>query len=123
MLREHSGAVEADLQRFYGIDYRDRWRGVGLTWRRLWTLIKHLPLDSATVRELNGDVSPWQRSEVLTAELFGALTGKPHPALKAEQGRQKAHQRGTSPQRQAALNRARRRAKARERAIAAGEIA
>src|SRR5690606_27068527 len=51
LLRDHGAAVEADLQRFYGIDDRDRWRPdehgrPRLTLRRLWVLISHLPPES-----------------------------------------------------------------------------
>lgn len=46
-LAEHAEAVEADLLSCYRIDLRDLWRG-GLSYRRLWVLLKHLPADSWT---------------------------------------------------------------------------
>lgn len=51
MIREHAGAVEADLA-FRGIDLRDFWLPFGghsrLSWRRLLVLARGLPYDSAT---------------------------------------------------------------------------
>ena len=82
LLRDHEGAVEADLQRIYGIDYRDRWRG-GLTLRRLHVLIRHLPPDSATAVALGGP--SWSIGDHLLDDIRMALThskkrpAKPHP--------------------------------------------
>jgi hypothetical protein len=76
--------VEADLQRFYGIDYRDRWRG-GLTLRRLLVLIRHLPEESALTVAL-ADGMRWSLEAHLLDDLRMWLTGskkqpaKPHPA-------------------------------------------
>lgn len=86
---EHEGAVEADLQRFYGIDYRDRWRYHDgrrvLTLRRLGVLIRHLPAESA-VALIHRDHEPyWSVEAHLLDELRISLTGsqrkpsKPHP--------------------------------------------
>jgi hypothetical protein len=39
--------VEADLQRYYGLDFRDLWRPTAeLTWRRLRVLLDGLPAES-----------------------------------------------------------------------------
>lgn len=46
-LEEHCEAVEADLQRWYGIDLRDLWRG-RMSYRRLWVLLNRLPQESWT---------------------------------------------------------------------------
>lgn len=50
-LAEHAEAVEADLLRYFREDLRDLWRG-GLSYRRLWVLLKHLPADSSTQTKL-----------------------------------------------------------------------
>lgn len=84
MLRKHGDAVEADLQRWYHIDYRDRWRfdadgNRKLTVRRIGVLIRHLPADSATFIALGG--SGWTLDHYLTASMWQAFTGKLHPAF------------------------------------------
>lgn len=43
-----SEAIEADLQRYYGLDFVDLFvPGSGLTWRKLLVLVHHLPPESA----------------------------------------------------------------------------
>jgi len=60
------------------VDLLDLWRGE-LSVRRLSALIENLPPDSATEHRLSGIPRGWDRSEFLTADLFHALTGEPHP--------------------------------------------
>ena len=79
MLRTHSDAIEADLQRFYGIDLGDLWRG-GLSARRLSVLIAHLPPGSATWSVLHNIPAGWQLTDFLLADLYQAFTGKEHPS-------------------------------------------
>lgn len=74
-------AVESDLSRFWGIDYRDRWRfdssgGRLLTLRQIFARISHLPADSALAIEM-GRRSP---SELLLMDLYEPLAGRVHPA-------------------------------------------
>lgn len=85
--------MEADLARFYNVDYRDRWR-IGehgrprLTLRRLNALVRHLPMDAALVRVENDGAQPWSRVEHLLDELrrhLAALGGDKKP--KADPGR------------------------------------
>jgi hypothetical protein len=64
--------VEADLQRYYGVDLRDLARG-RLSWRRLEVLIAHLPRESETVRVLVGDQAEWGAVEHLLAAAVDAL--------------------------------------------------
>lgn len=67
-LQEHSGYIEADLQRFHGL----RLAQVGtkeLTWRHLTELIEHLPPESATRQKLAGDDGGW----TLTNQLLAAI--------------------------------------------------
>lgn len=110
--------MEADLQRWYQVDIRDRWRfgpdGVRrLTLRRLGVLIRALPPDSATAVAAGG--SGWRLADHLLADLFHASTGKPHPGLpKAVTV--------PDPERDMRVRRARARARERQRAIDAGEI-
>lgn len=112
--------MEADLQRFYGLDYRDRWRdGTGrLTLRRLAVLIEHLPADSALAAEAK--VQDWSLTNVLIAQLWQLWAGKPHPMLQStvkQLGRA-----GVAPERLRAVQDFRRRARERELAIERGEI-
>lgn len=99
-----------------GVDYRDRWRG-GLTLRRIWVLLRHLPADSPLVRELSPP--SWSITDHLLDDIRMVLTAsdknppKPHPARPLGERRQ------LDPKRIAAG--LRRRAE-RQRAIEAGEI-
>ena len=75
------GAVESDLNRFWNLDYRDRWRFDGngnrlLTLRRIYTRISHLPADSALAMEM-GRRSP---VELLLMDVYEPLAGRVHPA-------------------------------------------
>lgn len=79
--------MEADLARFYGADYRDRWRVdadgcVKLTLRMILVRVQHLPLDAVSVRLLNDNKVPWSRTEHLLDELrrrLDALGGDKRP--------------------------------------------
>lgn len=68
-LREHGSAVEADLQRYYRVALSDLFVG-RLSWRRLAVLLRHLPIDSATVREVHGDGVAWDATQHLLATLI-----------------------------------------------------
>jgi hypothetical protein len=67
--------VEADFQRFYGLDLRDEVKRSGC--RRLWALIESLPPDAATWRV---DLRGWSLADELaaqqieTVDLWGRLT-------------------------------------------------
>lgn len=85
-------AVESDLDRFWNIDYRDRWRfdkrgRRRLTLRRIYARISHLPADSALAIAM-GRRSPM---ELLTMDVFEAVSGQAHPArpLSPEQSAQR----------------------------------
>jgi len=74
-------AVESDLSRFWGIDYRDRWRfdesgSRLLTLRQIFARISHLPADSALAIAM-GRRSP---SELLLMDIYEPLAGRVHPA-------------------------------------------
>lgn len=87
MLRERDGEVEADLQRFYGIDLAALWRGE-LSLRRLSVLIHTLPPESATTQSLE-PVRGWSVTDYLIADVFHAVSGEPHPARPAADGKTK----------------------------------
>ncbi|MFI7249788.1 hypothetical protein [Micromonospora chalcea] len=82
LIRDHADAVEADLQRYYQIDLADLWRG-RLSLRRLATLLRYLPIDSATLGTYDDPAAGWTRTHYLLTDVFLALTGKPHPARPA----------------------------------------
>ncbi len=71
--------MEADLQRFHGVDLGDLWRG-GLSVRRLSVLLAHLPPGSAVWAIENDLPYGWTLTDVLLTDLFHAFTGQPHPA-------------------------------------------
>lgn len=110
--------MEADLQRFYGIDYRDRWRG-DLTLRRIFVLVKHLPPESAVGYVARDGKPHWSLEAILLDTLRMALTGtkerpaKPHPLRPTGPSR-----RQDSPERRRKLAAARRRARERRARMA-----
>lgn len=78
--------MEADLQRFYGVDYRDRWRlddrgRPRLTLRRLCVLVEHLPPEAAVSRAAREHEPSWSLTDRLLADVWSALTGKRHPEM------------------------------------------
>ena len=82
VIREFPEEVEADLQRFYGVDLTSL--GADLSWRRLLVLIEHLPPEGAlntAIRNATpeeqlamaaGDSTraPWSTLEILIASLI-----------------------------------------------------
>lgn len=72
--------VEADFQRFYHLDYRDRYRPGGgdsrLTIRRLLTLVDALPPESL-FRSAVEDRLPVSEQSAAAGDIVTALTGKP----------------------------------------------
>jgi hypothetical protein len=77
--------VEADLQRFYGLDYLDRFRpGSRLTWRKLLVLLHNLPPESALNTAMRNDMTDielasgtsdpsngkWSSTEIMLAALI-----------------------------------------------------
>lgn len=71
-MEEHAEALEADLLRFYGVDLLDWHRG-GLTSRRLSVLVRHLPRESAFVREREGEAAEWSLTDHLLAAVVDHL--------------------------------------------------
>jgi hypothetical protein len=69
---DHTAAVEADLQRFYGIELGQLIAGT-LSWRRLHALLRALPRDSATAHAVLGEDAAWGTSEMLLASAVDAL--------------------------------------------------
>lgn len=74
--------MEADLARWYHIDYRDRWRYDEsgrplLPLRRLKVLVEHLPSESA-VAAVSG-TKGWGTTELLLSDLLKAWTDEHHP--------------------------------------------
>lgn len=115
--------MEADLQRFYQVDYRDRWRG-DLTLRRLLVLVTHLPPESATAGLMRDGKPMWTGEMHLLDDLRMAMTtstkhkSKPHP----QRPKATAKRRKDSPERRRKLTAARKRAADRREKIASGEI-
>lgn len=64
--------MEADLQRHYGIELVDLFRG-RLSWRRLGVLVEHLPDTNATRRSLGDDAADWGLTEHLLAAAVDCL--------------------------------------------------
>lgn len=111
--------MEADLSRHYGLDLRDLYRRDADGHRRLTLRMVHVRVEmllkyepaSFTARELGG--AGWQVGDYLAADLWSVQVGKPHPAYPKSQ---------PSPQAEAKLRAARKRAADRQAQIDAGII-
>ena len=86
-----------------------------MTLRMVWVRVAHLPPDSATAVALGS--SGWTRTDVLLADLWAAMTWKPHPNLPKQTAEV-----ATTPEREARLRAARARARQRQDDIDAGRI-
>lgn len=119
--------MEADLARFYGVDYRDRWRRDQrgrrvLTLRRLRVLIRHLPEESALALAERDGKPHWSVEAHLIDDLRMSLTGtKAHPAQR-HPARPKPLPKPTTPERHRRIAAARRRAADRRRRIESGDL-
>ncbi|MFF0777097.1 hypothetical protein [Streptomyces sp. NPDC003720] len=143
-MREHGEAVEADLRQHYGVRLRDlHLRDAHghrrMTWRELRCYIRQLPSDARTRIATGDEDSIWGLQEHLTAVVIDELRAanwqranegaeksklsprpKPFPRPGVGGGKKTADKNG--PERQAARQRALRRAAERKQAIAAGLI-
>jgi hypothetical protein len=78
--------VEADLDRYWGIDYRDRWRFEAgrrrLTLRQIHARLRlaSLPHDSAILTALNGGKRRFSDAALVGMDLFEISSGRRHPA-------------------------------------------
>lgn len=72
----HGDDLEADLRRFYRIDYRDP---TVCTLRQVWVMIRRLPPESATMVARNGGDMPWSRGDVINARNWELWTRKRYP--------------------------------------------
>lgn len=73
----HSDEVEADLQRYYGVRYADRFTG-DMTIRRLLVLVQGLPQESL-FKSVTSEVLPTSVEAQLLMEIAESLHGKSHP--------------------------------------------
>lgn len=119
--------MEADLQRHYGVDYRDRWRRDSsgrrvLTMRRLKVLIDHMPVESE-LRAAATDAPLMNLEHVLLADIWQATARSkaPHPLLREARSKTRANRQAT-PQRRRKLAAAKARRRDRLRRIDDGEI-
>lgn len=70
--------LEADLRRFYHVDYRDRWRAA-LTLRQVWVFVRRLPHDAASLIDAETGNQPWTRAEIIGARSWEMFTRKWYP--------------------------------------------
>lgn len=116
LVAAHPLEIEQDLQRFYHVDYRDRWRDEGgasrLTYRRLLSLLDGLPPESA-FRCAVMEMPPVSRLEWRLVEIWEAWVGKAHAVRdpkKQQRERKEAAERDQEFQRQRAAARKRNKA-------------
>lgn len=110
--------MESDLQRYFHVDYRDRWRFDDsgrrrLTLRRLSVLLRHLPPAASTVLATGG--SGWTLTDYLLADLFHATAHVPHPSRPKPE-------KSVSPERAKSVAAFHKRAAERQRQLDAGGI-
>lgn len=78
--------VESDLDQFWGIDYRDRWRFDGdrrrLTLRQIHVRLSNLPIDSTVAVALNAGRMHHTNTDLLLMDVWEALSGftRRHPS-------------------------------------------
>jgi hypothetical protein len=74
ILDGHGGPLRSDLQRYYGVDFVDLWRGT-FSPRRVWQLSEYLPLDSALRAVLAGGIQfrDWNLQTQLLAHLLNVV--------------------------------------------------
>lgn len=70
--------LEADLRRFYHLDYSDRWRAE-LTLRQIWVFVRRLPHDAALLVDPKTGDQPWTRSDIIGARSWEMFTRKWYP--------------------------------------------
>lgn len=75
LLRDYEDDVASDLQRFWHIDYRDRFTG-GLTMRRIWSCVRRSQPTSALAIAGNYGREVWTEQTFATARVWEALTGQ-----------------------------------------------
>lgn len=78
--------IEADLLRFYGVDYRQPPERGGPTLRQVWVYLRRLPVESALTVARNKGRLAWTRTDIAVARLWEMWTQKPYP------GRPYAHE-------------------------------
>lgn len=112
--------MEADFQRYYGIDYLDRWRGK-LSLRRIHVLMRQLPAQSATASAMRDYEAHWSLEAVLLDNLRMAVQvaytdpknpPKPHSSRMKQAKRSKS-----TAERELALEGARKRRRARQKRL------
>lgn len=71
LVRERQSAVSADFRRYYGTSLRDAAR----TWtaQEMTAAVRHLPLDSALARDVQGDLHGWDYVAANVAELVDLM--------------------------------------------------
>lgn len=52
----------------------------GLSLRRLSVLVRNLPAEAATARQVSKSAPGWDTVAYLMADVYHALTGQPHPS-------------------------------------------
>lgn len=67
--------IAADLKRFYGVEYADRWRG-DLTLRQIWTYIRRSDPKSALAIATNGGHELWTKQSIITAQVWEQIARK-----------------------------------------------
>lgn len=76
--------VESDLDRFWDIDYRDRWRFLAgrrqLTLRTIYTRLTNLPTDSSLAIAMNGGKFHRTATELVLMDVYEAITHRRHPS-------------------------------------------
>lgn len=79
LVDNHGDDLEADLRRFFGVDYRLPVADGGPTLRQVWVYVRRLPRESALLAARNGGEAPWPREAIIAAQQLESWTRKRYP--------------------------------------------
>lgn len=79
LVDNHGDDLEADLKRFFGVDYRQPVADGGPTLRQVWIYVRRLPAESALLAARNGGEAPWPREAIIAAQQWELWTRKRYP--------------------------------------------
>jgi hypothetical protein len=79
LVDNHGDDLEADLRRFFGVDYRRAPCDGGPTLRQVWVYVRRLPRESALLAARNGGEAPWPRHAVIAAQQWELWTRQRYP--------------------------------------------
>ncbi|SCX05997.1 hypothetical protein [Mycolicibacterium fluoranthenivorans] len=101
LIDQWPGKVESDLNRFWHIDYRDRWRFTRrgqrkLTLRQIHERLSNLPVDSALAIAMNNGRLHYSNTDLVLMDLFELFAKRRHPSRPMTAAEKKARDAATA---------------------------